>query len=69
MGQSWMLLGNTFQEFGESDRKVLVLPGPLPGVVGWSGGGHQRNGRCGKEIMKAVRYTREVRGGLVVLCG
>lgn len=39
VGQSWMLLGNTLQEFGESSRKVLVLPGPLRGAVGWLGGG------------------------------
>lgn len=69
MGQSSMLRGNAFQEGGESNRKGLVLPGPLPGAVGWWGWGCQRIGHCGEEIMKVVRYTYEVRGGLVVLCG
>lgn len=37
VGQPWMLRGNAFQEGGERDRKGLVLPGPLPGVVGVGG--------------------------------
>lgn len=61
-----MLWGYDFQEGGESDRKGLVLPAALPGS---GGGGRQRIGGCGKEIMKALRYTYEVRGGPVVLCG
>lgn len=39
VGQSWMLQGNTFREGGEDDRKGFLLPGPLPGAVGWWGWG------------------------------